>query len=202
MATKRPTLRNVLELSGNTKLKDLPIIVNYLNLSSVVPVKLNRTAAQHLELLMTYEPQILDKTLTELTKYSGCDSDKHGNTYNCKSVLMWVTLAIMSLSYATVILYISLRNLVMPDWEDMVIPFIGPVLIVLHERGIVAKEGRDLLKALAGQAPAATIMEAVSKRIVNGPVNKKAQYKPNSSSKIHREVTEITDEVPVSKTDY
>ena len=78
---------------------------------------------------------------------------------------MTFCLAIMALTAMGMNVYIAFKTNHILGWDEIILPFIGPLLVVWHERGITLKENRDMLKAMLGKAPSSTIMESVASRI-------------------------------------
>lgn len=159
------TVQNLLETTTVSKVKDLPVLLKGLYIHGVItPIKSNMSPTELLHQLSIYDPDTLSLTIKELISHEK-QNDSFCNT--AKVVVMWVMLVLMAGSYAFTNVYISITQMTPIPWEDMVLPLIGPILLVLHERGVVSKENRDMLSTLTGGHPALTFLESITQRIAN-----------------------------------
>ena len=188
MNMSNPTLRNILESSPNVKLTHYPILKRALIMGNVlVHLTKNSTTTSVLEELEKFDPDALDKTIYELLSLK---QPSKGVLHDCKSVAMWVMMIVISVAYAIVNIYISYITQTMVDWDTMFLTLVGPILVVLYERGVLSKENREILNVLSGSSPTLTFMEAINQRIANGP-SKRSKRKQNENI----EQTEITHQV-------
>lgn len=163
----KQTIGNILELNKHLKLKDLPVITKALKLYGVLtPLRNNESVDHVLNQLRQNDPEVLGKTIKELLNPRSTTDEWCSNA---KSIIMWLMLMIMSGAYTASNIYISMTTMTAIPWEDMFLPLIGPILLVLHERGVVSRENRDTLSAISGVHPAMTLLESISQRIANGP---------------------------------
>lgn len=159
------TIRTILEHAGDTPMKDLPVLMKALKMANILtPVKGNMTAAQMLYRLSNNDPEVLDQTITGILK----PESSKGFLHDCKTFMMWFMLVVISGAFAAANIYTAVKNGVLIGWEDMALTLVGPILIVLYDRGIISKENRDILNALTGNNPTLTMMESISQRIANG----------------------------------
>lgn len=174
----KPTIENILSSNLDKDVKDFPVVIKALRTAGVLTeIKKNMSCTTLLNQLNVNDPDVLDKTIVELLK-----PNQKGLLHDCKSVAMWSMLILMSVAYTGTNIYNSIKTGVQIPWEDMILPLLAPLMVVLQERGIVSRENREMLATLAGNNPALTIMEALSQRIANGPANKqnKNQRKKNN----------------------
>lgn len=161
------TIETILELNKRLKLKDIPVLSRALKLHGVVtPLKSNDTIEHVLDKLRVNDPDVLSMTVREILHPRSRTEEWCSNI---KSVIMWFVLIIMSGAYTASNIYISVTSMTPIQWEDMFLPLISPILLVLHERGVVSKENRDTLSAISGLHPAMTLLESISQRIANVP---------------------------------
>lgn len=168
------TIRSILEQSGDRQMKELPVMMKALKMANVVtPIKGNQTAKETLIRLSQNDPDILDKTIPSILR-------PNNTSYDCKTIMMWVMLIVISTGFAITNIYIALKNNIIISWEDMALTLIGPLLVVLYDRGIISRENREVLALLAGNNPAMTMMESITQRIANGPKSNR-RYKKDSN---------------------
>ena len=169
-----PTIGETLEQAGETTLDRLPVIVKALRVAGLItPIYLEETASQFKEKLALNEPEVLDLTVGELLK-----GNSKTKEYQAITWIMTICLAVMALSVMGSNVYIAFTTGRILGWEDIILPFVGPLLVVWHERGITLKENRDMLNAVMGKSPSSTIMESVASRIRNPtPKVVEAEYK-------------------------
>lgn len=159
------TVQSLLETTTVSKIKDLPVLLKGLYVYGVItPIKPNMSPTELLHQLSIYDPDILSLTIKDLITHEK-QKDSFCNT--AKVVVMWVMLVLMAGAYSFTNVYISIKQMTPIPWEDMVLPLIGPILLVLHERGVVSKENRDILSTLTGGHPALTFLESITQRIAN-----------------------------------
>lgn len=173
----KPTIENILSSNLDKDVKDFPIVIKALRIAGVLTeIKKNMSCSALLNQLNINDPEVLRKTIVEIMK-----PEQKGMLHDCKSVAMWFMLILMSISYTGTNIYNSIKTGIQIPWEDMILPLLAPLMVVLQERGIVSRENREMLATLAGNNPALTIMEALSQRIANGPASKsiKNQRKKN-----------------------
>lgn len=171
-------------------MKELPIIYRALQLGNVlVPIKSGYTAKYVLEEIQQYDPLILDKTIPELIN----PAQPTGVFHECKTTAMWVMMILMSTAYAINNIYISFTTGTILEWDMMVLTLIGPIVIVLYDRGVISRENREVLSLLAGNTPTLTLMESISQRIASGPQRERV-YK-------RKEKTIISEQQPVNVID-
>ena len=166
----KTTIGSILEQAGETKLRDIPVVLKALQMSHLIIKLSDKTPASEVynQLLLNH-PDVLDKTIADILKPPQANSITH----NCKSIAMWSMMVLMSVAYTAVNIYIAFVKMEPVVWEDMLLPLIGPILIVLHERGVMSRENRETLAALTGKTPVLTMMDAVAQRIAN-PRNSKS----------------------------
>lgn len=183
----KQTIGNILELNKHLKLKDLPVITKALKLYGVLtPLRNNESVDHVLNQLRQNDPEVLGKTIKELLNPRSTTDEWCSNA---KSIIMWLMLMIMSGAYTASNIYISMTTMTAIPWEDMFLPLIGPILLVLHERGVVSRENRDTLSAISGVHPAMTLLESISQRIANGPpvVKRKNRTEVDEAPKVKDE---------------
>lgn len=144
-----PTLETLLVNAGDRPLGSLPLALQALSLVSMIPVDHDTTARAHLEELRLNEPQILSYTIQDILQSGNPNIKNH----RCSTVIMMVVMSIMALGYAAIQMYIAVMTKQLLNWQEMLIPILGPLMIVWYERGILRKENRDMLQALLGRAP-------------------------------------------------
>lgn len=183
-----PTIGNILEASNNTIMKDLPVVLKALKMAGVLtPIRNNMTAKDLLSQLRQNDPDVLGRTITQLLR-----PEQKGLLHDCKSIAMWVTLIVVSISIAATNIYVSIMNNQLIPWEDSILSLLAPILIVLQERGVVSRENRDSLAAVTGNHPIPTIMEALATRIVSGPRQSTSRKRgaPNVKGEASSETTD------------
>lgn len=167
------TIRAILEHAGDRPMKDYPVLMKALRMANVLtPVKGNMSASQLLINLSNNDPDVLDQSIPDILK----PNSSKGTLHECKTVVMWLMMVIISAAFAFANIYIAITKGIMIGWEDMALTLTGPILVVLYDRGILSKENRDALNILTGSNPALTLMESVSQRIANGPASKQARH--------------------------
>lgn len=158
-----PTIGEILKRTAEDTVDNIPIIVRALKVAGVItPIHGNEKAKDLLEKLKDIEPEVLDLTVSEILKDN---NQQKGSGYKTTTWIMTFCLAIMALSAMGMNIYIAFMTNHILGWDEIILPFIGPLLVVWHERGITLKENRDMLKALLGKAPSSTLMESVASRI-------------------------------------
>lgn len=184
-----PTIGNILEASATTLMKDLPVVMKALKMSGVfTPIRNNMSAKDLLAQLRQNDPDVLAKTVTQLLR-----PEQKGLFHECKSIAMWVTLIVVSLSVTATNIYVSIMNNQLIPWEDSILSLLAPILVVLQERGVVSRENRDNLAAMTGNHPIPTIMEALATRIVSGPRQGASRKRSASNTKGDASSAETTD---------
>ena len=157
------TIGKILETTPDVPMRELPVIMKALTLSdTITPISEDMTAGEVFKLLSQHEPDVLRKTVAEILRPSSSGS---GLSERCKSIIVWALLTFITFAYVGVNTYVAIKTMTTIPWEDMLLPFIGPISIALHERGVTSKENRSSLSAALGGAPILTVMEAVSQRI-------------------------------------
>lgn len=182
------TIRTILEHAGDTPMKDLPVLMKALKMANILtPVKGNVTANQMLFRLMNNDPDVLNQTVTGILK----PNTSKGVLHDCKTVVMWFMLVAISGAFAGANIYTAVSNGVLIGWEDMALTLIGPILVVLYDRGILSKENRDILNILAGNNPTLTVMESISQRIANGGKSKQVAPKKHEHVEVLKETKDV-----------
>ena len=158
-----PTIGDILKATGEDKLETIPVVIRALRVAgTLTPVAPEDKAMDLLERIKLIEPEVLELTVSEILKDS---THSKGSGYKTTTWIMTFCLAIMALSAMGMNVYIAFMTNHILGWDEIILPFIGPLLVVWHERGITLKENRDMLKAIMGKAPSSTIMESVASRI-------------------------------------
>lgn len=155
---KSPTIEEVLERAGDAPMRTLTLPTRALRLVSSVPIDPDTPANEHLEELRIYEPDVVQMTIAEIIKQNNKGSN---NNHRCSTVSMTIIMGVMALVLTGVQVYVAVKTLTLPQWNDMIIPLVGPLMIVWYERGILRKENRDMLQALLGRTPM-TMAEAAT----------------------------------------
>jgi len=81
------------------------------------------------------------------------------------AVMMSVAIVAMAVCYIALVIYVSWRNLTLPEWTDIFIPFVTLGAVVWNYNGLLTKENRDAIAAGLGSVPGgflATIVQAVA----------------------------------------
>lgn len=144
-----PTLEMLLVNAGDRPMESLPLAMQALTLVSMIPIDRNMSAKDHLEELRLNEPQILSYTVQEILQKNNPNIKNH----RCSTVIMMVVMSCMALGYAAIQMYIAVKTQRLLGWHEMLVPILGPLMIVWYERGILRKENRDMLQALLGRTP-------------------------------------------------
>lgn len=80
-------------------------------------------------------------------------STQHTSGRRFMAIMMAVCTCIMSLAYTAVMVYVSYIGRALPDWTSMLIPFLGPMLVVWQYNGVLTKERRDVLATALNAVP-------------------------------------------------
>lgn len=144
-----PTIEQLLSNAGDKTLSQLPIVMRVLTLVSMLPVDSEELASKHLETLRLNEPHVLSYTIQEILQRNNPGNKQHRTS----TIIMTVVMSIMAIGYAGIQMYIALSTKQLLQWNEMMVPILGPLMIVWYERGILRKENRDMLQAMLGKTP-------------------------------------------------
>lgn len=154
-----PTIGQILINNRDSPMKKLVFVQNALVISSNIVAKDKMKAGEVYKQLKAQDPSILDLTLNEALNPNARSKGK-----SIMTVIMHVMLILMATGVCSVNMYISYQKGQVMAWDDMILSFLCPILIVLHDRGLLRKENKDTLLALLGRSPAPTIGEAIATR--------------------------------------
>lgn len=158
-----PTIGDILNRTAEDTVDTIPVIIRALKVAGVItPINGDEKAKDLLAKIRDIEPEVLELTVSEILKDT---NQQKGSGYKTTTWIMTFCLAIMALTAMGMNVYIAFKTNHILGWDEIILPFIGPLLVVWHERGITLKENRDVLKAMLGKAPSSTIMESVASRI-------------------------------------
>lgn len=144
-----PTIEMLLVNAGDKPLSQLPLAVQALSLVSLMPIDPSATAAEHLENLRLNEPHVLSYTVQQVLQQNNPNIKQH----RISTIIMMVVMSIMAVGYAGIQMYIAVTTKQLLQWNEMMVPILGPLMIVWYERGILRKENRDMLQAILGRTP-------------------------------------------------
>lgn len=163
MAT--PTIGQVLLTNREKKLKEMTMMREAIRLSTHVTFPDDMSLSEVYKELKEQDPDALSNTINEALNPGSRSVGR-----NIMTVIMSLMLILMATSICAVNIYISLKTSQPIQWSNSIICLSCPILIVLHDRGLLRKENKDVLLALLGRPPIPTFGEAIAQRY-SQPVN-------------------------------
>lgn len=190
-------IERYLDLLGDQLLRSAapegPMVVSHINkYSDLTHVIDDLTGNQAKELIFGLDPYHARK-LMALELNDGLDAVRESKALQARleqqrsgkylkpavALGMSFLITVLTLAITAAILWVTYHTKTLPDWEQLVLPYIIPGVVMWQYFGIINEETRALMSAIAGSTPAGSTLK--------GLLNFRGKDKPPPTSEVDTE---------------